>query len=158
MDADVEFQRQGQGQSRIGCFVVLPILLCALLLALWFLIQGGSFDSPERAVERAHQKWDSNTTKLQIEAVKEYQYLLKKTDRLDPSRRWVRDDRDTLYRRVIVHEYKFQKNPDKAREYILDAWDEGIRDLRIEDSEVREFWDKVVEPLKVKDQIKDKNV
>lgn len=76
---------------------------------------------------------------------------------MDPARRWVRDDRDTLYRRVVVHEYKFQKNPAKAREYILDAWDEGIRDLRIEEPEVLAYWNSVVEPLKEKDKIKNKN-
>jgi hypothetical protein len=126
------------------------------MLCAWLFL-GGSIQTAEQAVEKAHRKWDSNDTKLQIEAVKEYQDLLKRTDRLDPARRWVRDDRDTLYRRVIVHEFKFQKNAAKAREYILDAWDEGIRDLRIEEDEVREFWDKVVEPLKEKDKIKDKN-
>lgn len=152
-----ESDYRGVSHSRVGCFVVVPILLCGFLLGLWFVLQGGSLESAEQAVERAHRKWDSNDTKQQIEAVKEYQQLLKKTDRLDPSRRWVRDDRDTLYRRVIVHEYKFQKNREKAREYILDAWDEGIRDLRIDDQEVRGFWDQETAPLKVKDKIKSKN-
>lgn len=154
MDSSIEFR--GMGASRVGCFVVLPILFVGFLLGLWLLRQGATFGTAEKAVEAAHQKWDSNDTKLQIEAVKEYQRLLKKTDQLDPSRRWVRDDRDTLFRRVIVHEYKFQKNREKAREYILDAWDEGIRDLRIDDEEVRKFWDEVVKPLKEKDS-KDRN-
>jgi hypothetical protein len=148
---------RGTGASRVGCFVVLPILFVGFLLGIWLLGQGATFGTAEKAVEAAHQKWDSNDTKLQIEAVKEYQNLLKKTDRMDPSRRWVRDDRDTLYRRIIVHEYKFQKNRDKAREYILDAWDEGIRDLRIDDEEVRQFWEEVIKPLKEKDKIKSQN-
>lgn len=155
MNSTTEYR--GTDASRVGCFVVLPILLLGFLLGLWLLSQGASFGTAEKSVEAAHRKWDSNDTKLQIEAVKEYQNLLKKTDRLDPSRRWVRDDRDTLYRRVIVHEFKFQKNKEKAREYILDAWDEGIRDLRIEDKEVLEFWNEVIQPLKEKDKIKDKN-
>jgi hypothetical protein len=148
---------RGMGASRVGCFVVLPILLVGFLLGIWLIGQGATFGTAERAVEAAHQKWDSNDTKLQIEAVKEYQSLLKKTDRMDPSRRWVRDDRDTLYRRIIVHEFKFQKNREKAREYILDAWDEGIRDLRIDDEEVRQFWEEVIKPLKEKDKIKSQN-
>lgn len=142
-------------RSGFGCLIFLAVI-AGVLIALWLAL-GGTIQTAEKAVENAHRKWDSDDTKLRIEAVKDYQDLLKRTDRMDPARRWVRDDRDTLYRRVVVHEYKFQKNPAKAREYILDAWDEGIRDLRIEEPEVLAYWNSVVEPLKEKDKIKNKN-
>jgi hypothetical protein len=141
-------------RSNFGCLAAL-VFLIALLAGWYFLV--GPLATAEKAVENAHRKWASNDTRERIEAVKEYEDLLKRTDRFDPSRRWVRDDRDTLYRRVIVFEFKFQRNPEKAREYILEAWDEGIRDLRIEEEDVREYWDKAVAPLKEKDKIKDKN-
>ncbi len=158
MNSEKYGENYGLGRGAFGCYVILPLLICGVLLGIWFLNTGSfGLTSPERAVEKAHQKWDSNDTKLQIEAIKEYQSLLKRTDAMDPSRRWVKDDRDTLYRRIVVHEYRFQKNPTKAREYMLDAWDEGIRDLRIQEADVREYWEEVTAPLKIKDQIKDRN-
>ena len=101
--------------------------------------------------------WDSNDTNQQIEAIKKYRELLQKSDPIDPARRWLKDDRDTLYRRIVVFEYKFADNEQKAAEWILAAWDEGIQDLRIQDEKVKQFWDKTVEPLKRKNRIKHKN-
>ena len=101
--------------------------------------------------------WDSNDTKQQIQAIKKYRELLQKSDPIDPARRWLKDDRDTLYRCIVVHEYKFAGNEQKAAEWILSAWDEGIQDLRIQDEEVKLFWEKTVESLKRKNRIKYKN-
>lgn len=142
--------------NRSGCLFIFPVLLIGLAIGIGLVYRYAY--SPERAVEVAHQKWDSNDTKQQIVAIKEYQTLLQKTDPVDPARRWVRDDRDTLYRRIIVHEFKFQNNPVKASEWIIAAWDEGIRDLRFQEPDVKEFWEKTVEPLRRKSLIKDKNL
>jgi hypothetical protein len=143
--------------SRLGCFLV-PVVLIGLLIGGW-VVYRSSF-SPESAVQKAHALWDSNETKNRMAAVAQYRELLQKTDPLDPARQWVRDDRDTLYRRVLVHEFKFEKNERKAHEWIVKAWDEGIRDLRISsatDPEVRDFWDTTIEPFRRKSKIKDKN-
>jgi len=148
---------QTSATSRLGCFFG-PLLLIGVLVGGWVAYRS-SF-SPERAVEKAHALWDSNVTTNRMEAVKQYRELLQKTDPLDPARLWIRDDRDTLYRRVLVHEFKFEKNERKAHEWIVRAWDEGIRDLRISpitDPEVKEFWDTTIEPFRRKSKIKDKN-
>lgn len=146
--------RPGRTGARLGC-LLLPLLLIAAAIIGGFTFLYSS--SPERAVELANQKFDSQDTKRQIEAIKEYQTLLQRKSPIDPARFWVIDDRDTLYRRIVVHEFKFQKNEGKASEWILKAWDEGIRDLRIQEPEVKAFWEETVEALKRKALIKDKN-
>jgi len=63
-------------------------------------------------------------------------------------------DRDTLYRRIIRHEFMFEENSNKAGEWILKAWDEGFRDLRFQesDTELIEFWTKTTDKLKQKNK------
>lgn len=141
------------GSRRGG--ILIPLLLVGLVVGGWFAYRHAY--SPERALETAHLMWDSNDTKQQIQAIKKYRELLQKSDPIDPARRWLKDDRDKLYRRIIVHEYKFAGNEQKAGEWILAAWDEGIQDLRIQDEEVKEFWEKTVEALKRKNRIKYEN-
>jgi hypothetical protein len=110
--------------------------------------------SPERALEQAHVMWDSNDTKQQIKAIKEYRAILQKKDPIDPARHWLKDDRDTLYRRIITHDVKFTLDEDKAGEWVIAAWDDGLRDLRFTDEKVKAFWDKATEPLKRKNRLK----
>lgn len=141
------------GSRRGG--LLIPLLIIGLLAGGWMAYRYAY--SPERAVEQAHRLWNSNDTRQQMDAIKRYRELLQKSDPIDPARRWVRDDRDTLYRRIVVYEFKFEGNQSKAAEWILSAWDEGIRDLRIQEQDVKAFWDQTVESLKRKNRIKDKN-
>ena len=140
--------------SRRGGFLI-PILLIGLLVGGWFLYR--HHYSPDVALERAHQMWDSNDSKQQIKAIAQYKQLLQKKDPIEVGRNWLMDDRDTLYRRIIQHEVKYTLDEAKASEWILRAWDEGIRDLRFQDENVIEFWEKTTASSKIKNKNRDKN-
>ena len=124
------------GSRRGGA--IIPLLIIGLLVGGWFLYRHNY--SPERALEKAHHMWESNDTKQQIAAIKTYKDLLAKSDPIEPNRHWLMKDRDTLYRRIIRHEFKFAENRNKAGEWIIKAWDEGYRDLRFQDESTRQFW------------------
>ena len=121
----------------------------------WFLYR--HHYSPEKALENAHAMWESNDTKQQIAAIKSYKKLLAKSDPIEPGRHWLMDDRDTLYRRIIRHEFMFEENPTKAHGWVTKAWDEGFRDLRFQesDTELREFWTKTTDQWRQKNKSKE---
>ena len=133
------------GSRRGGA--IIPLLIIGALAGGWFLYRTNY--SPEKALEKAHTMFESNDTKQQIAAIKTYKNLLAKSDPIEPGRHWLMDDRDTLYRRIIRHEFMFEENHNKAGEWILKAWDEGYRDLRfqVSDTELREFWTKTTDEL-----------
>ena len=103
--------------------------------------------------------WESNDTKQQIAAIKSYKKLLAKSDPIEPGRHWLMDDRDTLYRRIIRHEFMFEENPTKAHGWITKAWDEGFRDLRFQESDtkLREFWTKTTDQWRQKNKNRNPN-
>jgi len=138
------------GSRRGGA--IIPLLIIGALVGGWFLYRTNY--SPEKALENAHGMWESNDTKQQIAAIKSYKKLLAKSDPIEPGRHWLMDDRDTLYRRIIRHEFMFEENSNKAGEWILKAWDEGFRDLRFQESDVelREFWTKTTDELRQKNK------
>lgn len=125
------------GSRRGG--VLIPLLFVGVLVGGWLLYR--HHYSPEVALERAHQMWDSNDTKQQMQAIVQYRILLQKRDPIEKGQNWLMDDRDTLYRRIIQHEVLFSGDEIKAGEWCLKAWDEGIRDLRFPDEKVSKFWD-----------------
>ena len=126
--------------------VVLPLLMfVGMAFGGWMIYL--NYWSPERALERAHAGWDSNDTQQRIDAISKYKELLRKADPLEPGTRWLKDDRDTLYRRIIFHQLKFEKDERAAGEWVIAAWDEQIRDLRFQDEEVRQFWTDTIEQL-----------
>ncbi|MDG1873229.1 MAG: hypothetical protein P8J27_04920 [Mariniblastus sp.] len=138
------------GSRRGGA--VIPLLIIGMLVGGWFLYRHNY--SPERALEKAHQLWESNDTKQQISAIKTYKDLLAKSDPIEPNRHWLMKDRDTLYRRIIRHEFMFAENKTKAGEWIIKAWDEGCRDLRFQDESCREFWVQTTDTLRQKNKAK----
>ena len=125
---------------------MVPLLLLAGIAACGVMMYL-NYWSPERALERAHAGWDSNGTQQRIDAISKYKELLRKSDPLEPGTRWLKDDRDTLYRRIIFHQLKFEKDPRAAGEWVIAAWDEGIRDLRFQDDDVGEFWTETIGEL-----------
>lgn len=140
------------GSRRGGAIVLL--LVIAAVVGGWYLYR--TQYSPEKALENAHAMWESNDTKQQIAAIKSYKKLLVKSDPIEPGRHWLMDDRDTLYRRIIRHEFMYEKDSNNAGEWILKAWDEGLRDLRFQesDTELREFWTQTTGRLKQKNKVK----
>lgn len=132
--------------SRRGFSVVLPLLLLAAVVAGgWFAFN--SFNSPQRQLEQAHADWDSGVSTKQISAIVKYKELLQKDNPIEPGMRWLQNDRDTLYRRIVEHQVLYEKDDRGAREWIIKAWDEGIRDLRFADGEVNDFWIKATDSL-----------
>jgi len=125
--------------SRRGFSVVLPLLLLAAVVGGGWLAFS-VYNSPQRQLERAHADWDSGVTTRQIDAIQKYKELLQKDNPIEPGMRWLQNDRDTLYRRVVEHQVLYEKDDRGAREWIIKAWDEGIRDLRFGDGEVNDFW------------------
>jgi len=129
--------------SRRGFSFVLPMLiLAAVVVGGWYALS--AFNSPQRLLERAHADWDSGVSTRQITAIKSYKKLLQMDNPLEPGMRWLQNDRDKLYRRVVEHQVLYEKDERGAHEWILTAWDEGIRDLRSSSDEVKAFWDKSV--------------
>ena len=141
------------GSRRGGA--IIPLLIIGALAGGWFLYR--TQYSPEKALEKAHAMWESNDTKQQIAAIKSYKKLLAKSDPIEPGRHWLMDDRDTLYRRIIRHEFMFEENPTKAHGWVTKAWDEGFRDLRFQesDTELREFWTKTTDQWRQKNKSKE---
>ncbi len=132
--------------SRRGLSMVLPLLLLAALVAGgWFLF--ASMNSPQTKLEQAHADWDSGVTTRQISAIQQYRKLLQMDNPIEPGMRWLQNDRDTLYRRIIEHEVLYENNERKAREWVIRAWDEGIRDLRFADGETNDLWIKETKSL-----------
>jgi hypothetical protein len=135
--------------SRRGLSMVLPlVLLVALVAGGWFLFT--SMNSPQSKLEQAHADWDSGVTTRQISAITKYKELLQKDNPIEPGMRWLQNDRDTLYRRIVEHQVLYEKDDRGAREWIIKAWDEGIRDLRFADGETNDVWIKVTESLSKK--------
>ena len=129
--------------SRRGVSVVLPLLILAAVVGGgWFAFT--AYNSPQRSLERAHADWDSGVSTRQISAIKQYMKLLQMSNPLETGMHWLENDRDKLYRRVVEHQVLYEKDERGAHEWILTAWDEGIRDLRSSSDEVKEFWDKSV--------------
>ena len=129
--------------------MLLPLLLvAALVVGGWFFFT--SVNSPRSKLEQAHADWDSGVSTQQISAIKQYRKLLQMDNPLEPGMRWLRNDRDTLYRRIIEHEVLLEKNPRKAREWVIRAWDEGIRDLRFPEGETNDFWNETVQSFSKK--------
>ena len=141
------------GSKRGGALI--PLLVIAILVG-GFFVYRFQF-SAESALERAHAKWDSGVTKEKIEAIREYKSLLQKSDPIEPNRKFLMDDRDVLYRRIITHEIKFTLDDAAAAGWVNRAWDEQIRDLRFSDDEVKEFWEETTAPLRVKNRNRNRN-
>lgn len=137
--------------SRRGISIILPlILLVALIAGGWLLFS--TVNSPQRQLEKAHADWDSGVSTRQISAIVKYKELLQKDNPIEPGMRWLQNDRDTLYRRIIEHQLLYEKDERGAYEWIIKAWDEGIRELRFSSDEVRKFWDK-----SIKEKLRDPN-
>lgn len=139
------------GSRRGGVPFLLPLLFVGALAAGgWFLFQ--KFSSPERMLEQAHAEWDSGVTERKLDAMVKYKELLQKTNPLEPGTKWLTTDRDMLYRRIIEYEYKFEKNESTTWDWIVRAWDEGIRDLRLPQGEVLDFWKETTDQLRLRNR------
>lgn len=106
--------------SRRGAGAFLAVLLLCGVGYLAFVF----FTNPAGALEKADRMWDRDQN---VEAVREYKSLLRKRDPLEPEYALLaREDRPRLFRRIISHEVRYGV-PAEARDWINEAWEEGIR-------------------------------
>ena len=133
--------------SRRGVSYVIPLfILGAMAVAAWYLV--GFMNGPQRMLDKAHADWDSGVTTRQISAIVKYKELLQKDNPIEPGMRWLQNDRDTLYRRIIEHQVLYEKDKRGSREWIIRAWDENIRDLRFGKGEVNDYWVEATDGLR----------
>ncbi len=134
--------------SRRG--IVAPLLVLGLLVGGWFV--WSQFSGPDRFLEAAHRKWDSGETQKRIEAVAEYKSILRKKDPIEPTRKLLnnQNERSLLYRRIIEYHVKFDIDERDARDWIVAAWQENIRDLSFNDETVDRFYRTQVEAIRAK--------
>lgn len=130
--------------SRRGGWLV-PVILIGLLFGGWFIYR--NYYSSNSALEKAHAMYNSDDTRTQMAAIKEYGRLLEKSDPIEPTRQFLMEDRDLLYQRIIRHQIKYV-NGDRAFDTITRAWDEGFTNLRFKDPEVAKFWDQSLDILR----------
>jgi len=134
--------------SRRG--IVAPLLLVGIVVAGWFIWQ--QFSGPNRILESAHRKWDSGETQLRIEAIAEYKAILRKKDPIEPQHNLLtnRNERGLLYRRIIEFHVKFDIDERDARDWVVAAWQENIRDLNFGDDQVDGFYRSQVEEIRIR--------
>ena len=131
--------------SRRGT-IMIPIFIVAIGLGGWWAYN--HFNSPDRLLANADQKWDSRDTQQQIEAINDYKVLINKKDPLDPGLHLLKEGRERLYRRIIIHHVLFNISDSDANDWIRQAWDEGFRDLGFQDERVKKKWDDITTSLK----------
>lgn len=134
------------GSRRGGTGIILAILL--VLAVIYFLssgfLQGVIQADPNKALAKADALWDQDR---RPEAVTAYKELLRKPDPIQRDTAWLQDSRPRLYRRIITFEARYGDRQD-ARDWINDAWNEGIQDLRFDFDEPRELWEEETKNLR----------
>lgn len=133
--------------SRKGGLLI-PVLLVAIGLGGWWAYK--HFSGPDRLLQTADRKWDSGDTQLRIQAIRDYKILLIKKDPIDPGLHLLKDGRERLYRRIVIHHVLFDISAADANDWIRDAWDEGFRDLGFQNEKVKKRWEEVTAGLKRK--------
>lgn len=131
--------------SRRGAGAFLALLLMCGIGYLAFVF----FMNPAGALEKADRMWDRDQ---HVEAIREYKSLLRKRDPIQPEYALLpREDRPRLFRRIISHEVAYA-NPAEARDWISEAYKEGIdfKESSFQRPEVWEMWQEVTADLKGK--------
>jgi len=131
--------------SRRGT-ILIPILVVAVGLGGWWAYN--HFNGPDRLLLTADQKWDSGETTKRIEAIADYKILLSKKDPLEPGLYLLKEGRERLYRRIVIHHVLFDISDADANDWIRQAWDEGFRDLGFQDERVQKKWTDITAGLK----------
>ncbi len=132
------------GSRRGG--ILIPLLLVGLALGGWWVYS--QYNSPDRQLLHADQKWDSGDTTQRIQAIREYKVLLRKKDPLENGLHLLRDGRERLYRRIITHHVLFDISDADANDWIREAWDEGIRDPGFENEKAKAKWQEATQGMK----------
>lgn len=129
---------------------IAPLLVIAALVVGWLVWTWAQ--SPLRALEAADRKWDTGDSNSQIDAIEEYQVILRKKDPLDIQRHLLQDrnERIRLYQRIVQFHFKFGGNEDEARDWIDRAWRENIRDMNFGDEKLDAFYRRRAEQIRAR--------
>ena len=143
------------GSRRGG--LLLPLIIVCLAVGGWYAYN--HFLSADNSLRKADILWDSGDTENRNEAIRKYKLILRSRDKIETHRWALRSDRDRLYRRIIEHHLKYDGDKSDARDWVKDAYDEGmrLRDMNFGDQELEQFWNEVTGELKRKDNTKKPN-
>lgn len=132
--------------SRRG--LVAPLVLLVVLAGGWMVWNW--VQSPLRVLEAADRRWDTGDSAQRIEAIREYKSILRTKDPVDRERNLLknRNDRARLYRRIVEYHVRFDLDRNEAREWILRAWQENLRDLDFGDQVVDGFYRETVAQIR----------
>ena len=141
--------------SRRGAIV--PILI--------LLVCGGGWVAykyyPSWSLSQADRLWDSDVSRNKVDAIKMYKDILQKRDWVDPDKHFITTGRKRIYERVIEYSVILQDDSQTARDWIVAAWREGLRedDLKFYDEKAKSFFKEVVGELKdKKEKLKDERL
>ena len=114
---------------------------------------------PGWTLSQADQLWDSDVSKNKVKAIPKYKDILQKRDWFDSDKFLLNTGRKRIYERVIEYSYILEKDGQTCRDWILEAWREGLRgdDLKFYDDKVKVFFKEVVSEFKdTKDHRRDR--
>lgn len=144
MDLDVP---RRYAYQRTGC--VLPLLLLLAAIGGWLVYR--NWYDPAQALERANLMWDTGDSRQRVAAVREYKYLLRKSSPLANDSSWLKGEtqRKLLYQKIIEYHIKYDESQSDAREWLIKAWSENLRDLNFgSDQQLNDFWKEETERIK----------
>jgi len=128
---------------------VFPLLLLLTAIGGWLVYR--NWYDPAKALEKADIMWDTGDSRERVAAVREYKYLLRKTDPLESKLFWLKGEtqRKLLYQKIIEYHIKYDDNQSDAREWLIKAWSENLRDLNFgNDEQLNNFWKEETERIK----------
>lgn len=128
---------------------VFPLLLLLLAIGGWLVYR--NWYDPAQALEKADLMWDTGDARQRVAAVREYKYLLRKSDPLENKLFWLKGEtqRKLLYQKIIEYHIKYDDNQSDAREWLIKAWAENLRDLNFgNDEQLNQFWKEETERIK----------
>lgn len=129
--------------------IVFPLLILGLAIGGWIVYR--NWYDPTKALERADVMWDSGDSRQRVAAVREYKFLLRKTDPIEARLFWLKGEmqRKLLYQKIIEYHVKYDASQSDAREWLIKAWSENLRDLNFgSDEELNRFWKEETERIK----------
>lgn len=129
--------------------LVFPLLLLLTAIGGWLVYR--NWYDPAKALEKADIMWDTGDSRERVAAVREYKYLLRKTDPLENKLFWLKGEtqRKLLYQKIIEYHVKYDDNKSDAREWLIKAWSENLRDLNFgNDEQLNNFWKEETERIK----------
>jgi hypothetical protein len=126
-----------------------PLLILLVAIGGWLVYR--NWYDPAKALEKADIMWDTGDSRQRVAAVREYKYLLRKTDPLENKLFWLKGEtqRKLLYQKIIEYHIKYDDSESDAREWLIKAWSENLRDLNFgNDEQLNKFWKEETERIK----------